>query len=233
MKDLKTIQKDIESKSLEEQLDHILNVTKLNFTLSTSLSIEDQVLTHLVSQIAPQTKVFTLDTGRLPSETYDLLDKTVKKYSNLSFEVYSPQTESLEAMVKEHGINLMYDSLEKRKLCCYTRKIEPLQRALKGFEGWVTGLRKEQSLTRASMQVFEFDETNNIYKYNPLLELSEEDIWDYIKKYKIPYSRLYEQGYKSIGCAPCSRAVGENGDIRDGRWWWENPEHKECGLHYK
>ena len=134
-------------------------------------------------------------------------------------------------MVKEKGINLFYDSVENRKLCCYNRKVEPLKRALAGLDAWICGLRKEQSVTRGNLNIVELDQTNGIIKINPLLNWSEEEVWNYIKLNNVPYNVLYKQNYKSIGCAPCTRAVKEDEDVRAGRWWWENPDTKECGLH--
>jgi phosphoadenosine phosphosulfate reductase len=134
-------------------------------------------------------------------------------------------------MVNENGINLFYESIENRKLCCFNRKIEPLKRALRDVDGWVTGLRREQSVTRESMRLVEWDSTFEILKFNPLINFTEKDVWDYIKSNKVPYNKLHDKNYPSIGCAPCTRAIKEGEDIRAGRWWWESPEHKECGLH--
>lgn len=222
---------DLESKSIEEILDFILNKLDKKIAFATSFGAEDQVLLDLVSKVSPKSKIFTLDTGRLPYETYELLDLARLKYSNIKIDIYFPDNQSIETMVNEKGINLFYESIENRKLCCYHRKIEPLKRALHSVDGWITGLRREQSITRESMKLVEWDNAFEILKFNPLINFSEKDIWDYIKSNKVPYNKLHDKGYPSIGCAPCTRAVKEGEDIRAGRWWWESPEHKECGLH--
>ena len=198
--------------------------------LSSSLGAEDQVLTHMVAQINSKTKIFTLDTGRLFPETYDLIDRTSRKYK-LSIQVYFPDAEKVQAMVNHKGINLFYDSIENRKLCCQIRKIEPLKRAFHGLNAWICGLRSDQAVTRQEIGVVEWDEANQLIKINPLAKWSEQQVWDYIKTNKIPYNPLHDKNYPSIGCLPCTRAVMEGEDIRAGRWWWENPDTKECGLH--
>jgi phosphoadenosine phosphosulfate reductase len=203
-----------------------------NVALSTSLGIEDQTLTEIVASIDKKAKIFTLDTGRLFPETYDLLDRTCKKYK-VKIDVYFPNTDDIEEMVVEKGINLFYDSIENRKLCCNLRKLVPLARAMKGLDAWITGLRRDQSVTRTDMQLVEWDENNNIIKINPLINWSEQDVWDYVETKNIPYNPLHKKGFASIGCQPCTRAIKHGEDIRAGRWWWENPDTKECGLHEK
>lgn len=200
--------------------------------LSTSLGIEDQVLTEIVTSVDKEAKIFTLDTGRLFPETYDLLDRTCKKY-DININVYFPNTAEVEEMVNEKGINLFYDSIENRKLCCNLRKLVPLARAMKGLDAWITGLRRDQSVTRTDMQLVEWDDNNNMLKINPLINWTEQNAWDYIETKNIPYNPLHEKGFASIGCQPCTRAIETNEDIRAGRWWWENPDTKECGLHEK
>ena len=200
--------------------------------LSSSLGAEDQVLTDMMMKIMPCAKVFTLDTGRLPKETYDVICETMKKY-DMKYTVYFPKTAEVEKMESEDGPNLFYESVDKRKQCCSVRKIKPLKRALSGLSVWITGLRKEQSITRAEVNIVEWDETFGIIKVNPLVFWTEKQVWDYIKSEKVPYNKLHDKGFPSIGCAPCTRAVKEGEDIRAGRWWWENPEDKECGLHIK
>ncbi len=202
---------------------------KSNF--ATSLGEEDQVITDIISKVAPYIEIFTLDTGRLFQETYDLLAKNQKRYSNLRFRVYSPNTQVVEKMVQDKGINLFYESIENRKLCCHVRKVEPLQRALSYVDAWIVGLRRQQALTRANLEIFEWDEANGKVKVNPLVDWSLEDVHKYIKENNIDVNPLHAQGFISIGCAPCTRAVKPGEDIRAGRWWWENPEQKECGLH--
>ena len=200
--------------------------------LSSSLGAEDQVLTQMLTSVKENPHIFTLDTGRLFSETYELIDRTSKKYK-IKLKVYSPKAELVQKMVEEKGINLFYDSIENRKECCYHRKLEPLKRAFEGLEAWICGLRAEQSVTRTNVQVIEWDDNNNILKINPLASWSEKDVWDYIKDKGIPYNPLHDKDYPSIGCQPCTRAILPGEDIRAGRWYWENPDTKECGLHKK
>lgn len=199
---------------------------------ATSLGAEDQVILHLIASAGLPVKVFTLDTGRMFPETYDLLEKSRLRYK-IPIEVYFPDYVEVEQMVNEKGINLFYESIENRKLCCLVRKTHPLRRALKGMELWITGLRREQSLTRHEACNFEWDEVNGLYKLNPLIDWSTDQVWDYIHKKGIPYNTLHDKGFPSIGCQPCTRAVLPGEDIRAGRWWWENPETRECGLHKK
>ncbi len=197
--------------------------------LASSFGVEDQLLTHFVADI-PNFRIFTLDTGRLFQETYDSMQRSMSSYC-VTYEVYTPDTGELEEMIANKGPNLFYDSLENRKLCCKIRKINPLQRVLGGLDAWVTGLRAGQGATRADVEPIEWDAGNKIYKINPLFACSEEELWAKVKETKVVYNRLHDQGFPSIGCAPCTRAVSEGEDIRSGRWWWEAPEHKECGLH--
>ncbi len=216
--------------SPENLLQFFLKEFKGRIALSSSMSIEDQVLTEMVIGIDPETRIFTLDTGRLFPETYDLIDRTSKKYKK-NIEVYFPESSEVEEMVKEKGINLFYSSIENRKLCCDIRKLRPLARAMKNLEVWITGLRKEQSITRVDMQMVEWDENNHLLKINPLINWTEDDVWQRIKEKNIPYNPLHKKGYVSIGCQPCTRAILPGEDPRAGRWWWENPETRECGLH--
>jgi phosphoadenosine phosphosulfate reductase len=177
-------------------------------------------------------KIVTLDTGRLFQETYDLLDITRKKYG-LPIEVSFPDAVDVEEMVNKHGINLFYDSIEKRKLCCFIRKTEPLTSALTGMDAWICGLRRDQSVTRQKISIVEWDDIQKKIKVNPLADWGLEQVWDYIHENKIPYNTLHDKGFPSIGCLPCTRAVLQGEDIRAGRWWWESPENRECGLHQK
>lgn len=216
----------------EEILKFFLGEFKGKIALASSLSIEDQVLTDMILKIDKGSKIFTLDTGRLPYETYKLIDSTNSFY-DYNIDVYFPQHSLVEPMVKEKGINLFYNSVEDRKLCCYNRKVEPLKRALAGLDAWICGLRKEQSVTRENLDIVESDNVNQILKINPLINWTEKEVWRYIKENNVPYNKLYDKNYKSIGCAPCTRAVTEGEDLRSGRWWWENPQTKECGLHLK
>jgi phosphoadenosine phosphosulfate reductase len=199
---------------------------------ASSMGAEDQVLTHMLAQVNPDFSIFTLDTGRMFYETYELIEKTEARYG-IKIQIYFPDRQSVEKMVNEKGINLFYHSIENRKLCCGIRKIEPLKRALRGLDAWVTGLRRAQSPTRKEMMPVEWDEGNKLIKVNPLYDWSEEKVWDYINANKIPYNTLHDKGFPSIGCQPCTRAVHPGEDLRNGRWWWENPETKECGLHVR
>ncbi len=200
--------------------------------LSTSFGLEDQVLTEIIASIDKNARIFTLDTGRLFPETYDLLDRTCRKYS-INIDVYFPNTSDIEEMVNDKGINLFYDSIENRKLCCQLRKLVPLARAMQGLDAWITGLRKIQSVTRNNVQLVEWDDNNKLLKINPLINWTEKDVWNYIDSNNIPYNPLHKKGFASIGCQPCTRAIEPGEDIRAGRWWWENPDTKECGLHEK
>jgi len=214
----------------EELLSGFLTEFKGKIALSSSLGMEDQVLTHIVCNIDKTTKIFTLDTGRLFPETYDLIHRTNHKYG-IKMSVYFPDAKEVEEMVNTKGINLFFESVENRKLCCNIRKIQPLKRAFAGLDVWICGLRREQSVTRQDMQRIEWDEANGIIKLNPLIDWTEQEVRDFIKTHGVPYNPLHDKGYPSIGCQPCTRAIFAGEDIRAGRWWWENPDTKECGLH--
>ncbi len=219
--------------SAEKILSFFLNEYDGNIAFASSLGAEDQVLTHLITSIKPDTKIFTLDTGRLFPETYDLIERTNSRFK-IKMDVSFPAAKKVEKMVKQNGINLFYQSVENRKLCCNTRKIEPLHRALEGFDMWITGLRREQSVTRNNNSLVELDNNNHgRLKLNPLIDWTEKQVWDYIEANNIPYNKLHDKGFPSIGCQPCTRAIELGEDVRAGRWWWELPEHKECGLHKK
>ncbi len=218
--------------SASELLSWFLENYKERIALSSSMGAEDQVLTDLVCGMDKDIRIFTLDTGRLFPETHEVIDRTNKKY-NIKIEIFFPDYRKVEKMVKEKGINLFYDSVENRKLCCFHRKIEPAKRAFKGLDVWISGLRKDQSLNRFNTKLVEWDEVNGMIKINPLLNWREKDVWDYIREKDVPYNELHDKGFPSIGCQPCTRAVEKGEDIRAGRWWWEAPEHSECGLHVK
>lgn len=196
---------------------------------ASSLGAEDQVLTRMIMEANPSAVIFTLDTGRLPQETYDLMSLTMARYG-FKYRILFPRTEAVEELYKD-GSNLFYDSIEQRKKCCHVRKMEPLARALQGLEAWICGLRRAQSVTRSGIFEVEWDENNRLVKINPLAGWPEELVWTYIREHRIPYNKLHDLGYPSLGCAPCTRAVKPGEDIRSGRWWWESPEQKECGLH--
>jgi phosphoadenosine phosphosulfate reductase len=227
---IKLLNKTFEDKSPEETLTYFLNAHGERIALASSLGIEDQMLTDIILKIKKNARIFTIDTGRLFPEAYSLIDKTNMKYS-FKMEVYFPENKPVEEYVQTNGINAFYESVEKRKACCSVRKIQPLLRALSSLDVWICGLRQEQSVTRTGIQVVEWDEANGLIKINPLANFSEQSVWDYIKKNSVPYNPLHRKGFPSIGCQPCTRAIQDGEDIRSGRWWWENPEHKECGLH--
>ena len=200
--------------------------------LANSLGAEDMVLTDLILGEKLDIEIFSLDTGRLPLETYDLIAE-VKKHYGLALKLYYPRHELVEEYTRQNGINAFYESAELRKACCHARKVEPLQRALAGKKAWITGLRAQQSATREGLPTRTFDESNGLEKYNPLADWTEKEVWAYIKLNKVPYNALHDRFYPSIGCAPCTRAITPGEDIRSGRWWWENADTKECGLHLK
>lgn len=214
----------------EHILTHILHAYRGKVALASSLGLEDQVLTDMICRIAPSTPIFTLDTGRLFPETYSLIERTNLTYG-IRIRLYFPDYREVEQMVADHGVNPFYESIEKRRLCCRIRKIDPLKRAFAGLDAWICGLRHDQSVTRAGLHTVEWDAQNGLLKINPLIDWSEQQVWDYIRAHGVPYNRLHDQGFPSIGCQPCTRAVKPDEDIRSGRWWWEDPDHKECGLH--
>lgn len=215
-----------------EVLQFFIDKYKSEIAFASSMGAEDQVITHFIAEIDKSVKIFTLDTGRVFPETYSLISKT-NKHFQINIQIYFPDTNNVEKMINEKGINLFYDSIENRKLCCNIRKIEPLNRAFQGLKVWICGLRREQAITRKDMQMIEWDITNNMLKINPLINWNEKELWDFIKQKGIPYNKLHDQSFPSIGCQPCTRSISEGEDVRAGRWWWENPESKECGLHSK
>lgn len=199
--------------------------------LACSFSVEDVVLIDLLHKAAPEVTVFALDTGRLNEETYEVAEALSDRYG-LAIDWYFPERQAVEQLEREKGLFSFRESLENRHECCRIRKVEPLHRALSGKGGWITGLRRAQSVTRDGLAAIERDERNGgLLKINPLLNWSDEQVWEYAEKHRLPVNRLHRQGYPSIGCAPCTRPVREGEHPRAGRWWWENPEHKECGLH--
>jgi phosphoadenosine phosphosulfate reductase len=197
---------------------------------ASSLAAEDMVLTDMILRAKLPIRIFTLETGRLHAETLSVLDSIRKAYS-YDVVLYRPQPEEVDGYVRQNGLNAFYDSIEMRKECCRIRKIEPLNRALAGNKAWITGQRRAQSTTRAGLDVQENDEAHGMTKFNPLADWSEENVWHYIRSNNVPYNPLHDKGYPSIGCEPCTRAIEPGEDVRAGRWWWENPETKECGLH--
>jgi phosphoadenosine phosphosulfate reductase len=197
---------------------------------ASSLAAEDMVLTDLILRAKLPIRIFTLETGRLHAETLGMLDRIKEKY-NYEVTPYRPEPAAVDAWVKQNGLNAFYESVDLRKECCRIRKVEPLQRALAGNRAWLTGQRRAQSTTRAELLVQEHDAAHGLEKFNPLADWSEDDVWQYIRTYAVPYNPLHDKGYPSIGCEPCTRAIQPGEDVRAGRWWWENPESKECGLH--
>jgi len=195
-----------------------------------SFGAEDMVLMDIIARHYPDIRMFTLDTGRLPEETYSLMQEVADHYG-IRVPIYFPEPAAVEAYVAQNGPNAFYDSVELRKSCCHIRKVEPLKRALSGKRAWITGLRRDQAPTRKDLAQSEFDVVNGLQKFSPLLDWSLSDVWAYLKQFDVPYNALHDKGYASIGCAPCTRAITPGEDIRAGRWWWEDPEIKECGLH--
>lgn len=199
-------------------------------TFSTSFSIEDQVILDFIASENLAIEIFTLDTGRLNKETYDVWQASLDRHK-IKISAFYPNEKLLQEFISQKGINAFYESKENRLSCCFFRKVEPLSRALKNKKIWISGLRAEQSKERAKKDFFEEDKTLNLIKFYPLLELKESEIWQIIEAKRIPFNLLYKQGYKSIGCAPCTRPVKEGEDARAGRWWWEDSTNKECGIH--
>ena len=229
---LTQIQELITGKSPEESLAILANAFPEEIVFSTSLGYEDQVITHKIFSNDLSIEVFTLDTGRLFAETYSVWNSTLDRYKK-PIKVYYPNTEAVQTLVSEKGPSSFYESTEDRKECCYIRKVEPLKRALKGKKIWVTGIRAEQSDNRNDMPQLEWDEANQLVKFHPILNWPLKDVKDYINQYNIPYNPLHDRGFVSIGCAPCTRSIREGEDFRAGRWWWEDKNKKECGLHSK
>ena len=218
-----------------EKVKALLDSVNKSYTpviFANSFGAEDMVLTDLIGKNFPNISMFTLDTGRLPEETHSLMKEVEDRY-NIETKIYFPEPVAVEKYIAENGLNGFYDSIALRKACCFMRKVEPLKRALKDKRAWITGLRRDQALTRRDLEESEFDADNGLQKISPLLNWRLSDVWAYIKDFNAPYNVLHDQGYSSIGCAPCTRAITPGEDVRAGRWWWEDPETKECGLHLK
>lgn len=227
---LEKLNKELEDRTPHDIIKLFSKKHKGAIIFANSLGAEDQVLTDMIVKIDPELPILTLDTGRMFAETYELINRTNEHY-RIKLKVFFPERERVEEMVNARGLNLFYESIENRKLCCNVRKIEPLKRALNGKHAWITGLRREQAVTRLGIGIVEWDEANGLIKLNPLANWTENQVWDYIRKHNVPYHELHDKGYRSIGCQPCTRAVDTGEDVRSGRWWWELPESKECGLH--
>jgi phosphoadenosine phosphosulfate reductase len=218
-------------KTTEESLQWVSDNLYPKVAKASSFGAEDAVVMDIMLKINSNFRFFTLDTGRLPQETYDIIDIVRKKY-NISIEVLFPDTKEVEEMVKEKGMNLFYDSVDNRKLCCEIRKVHPMNKMLSTLDGWITGLRRDQTKNREDVTLFQLDHDHGgILKINPIVDWTWDQIQEYIKKNNLPYNRLLDEGYPSIGCEPCTRAIKPGEDIRAGRWWWEQDGDKECGLH--
>ena len=226
------IQQQTQGLSIPETLSFLSNLFPGQVTFSSSFSFEDQVIAHDILSNHLPISIFTLDTGRLFAETYSVWSSTNNRYGT-SIKAYYPDATQLEKFVVQNGPNAFYESVENRKSCCHIRKVEPLKRALAGNAVWVTGLRAEHSAARHDLQQFEWDASNNIIKYHPILHWTTEETKAYINQHNIPYNPLHDRGFVSIGCAPCTRAIKPGEDFRAGRWWWEDADKKECGLHEK
>ncbi|MDE1725800.1 MAG: phosphoadenylyl-sulfate reductase [Thaumarchaeota archaeon] len=218
-------------KTPQEVLKWALDNLHPRLAMASSFGAEDVVVIDMMMKINPKSRIFTLDTGRLNQETYDVMDEIRNKY-NTNIEVMFPDFNEVEQMVKVNGMNLFYQSMGNRKLCCGIRKVHPLKKMLSTVDGWITGLRADQTEVRSSAQSIEIDpQHDNIVKINPIIEWTWEQTWDYIKKNNVPYNKLHDKGYPSIGCEPCTRAIKSGEPLRAGRWWWETDPQKECGLH--
>ena len=227
---VKELNEQLTGKSAEEIVRWAADTFGSQIAFASSFGAEDVALIDIISRVAPELRMFTLDTGRLHDETYDVMERVRTRYE-LPILSHFPDREAVEKLEREKGYFSFRESIENRKECCGIRKVVPLKRALTGLRAWMTGLRREQSVTRTEMQALEWDEGNGIAKVNPLIDWTEQQVWDYIKTNNVPYNALHDSGFPSIGCAPCTRAVKPGEDVRAGRWWWENPENKECGLH--
>ena len=230
MSDLQKLNERFETSTLTEVLAYVYAEFGQECVLASSLGLEDQLLTHHALEVNSKARIFVLDTGRLHQETYDTMAQTRQRYG-CNYEVYFPDTDAVQTLLRTKGPNSFYDSIDNRKECCGIRKTQPLKRVLSSAKAWITGLRREQSVTRTDMQLFEHDQAHGILKVNPLINWTFDDVKAAIDTHGVPYNALHDQGYPSIGCAPCTRAVKPGEDSRAGRWWWEEPEHKECGLH--
>lgn len=220
----------VDGKAIPEALALLADRFPGRVVFSTSFGVEDQAITHIIFNNNLPIRVFTLETGRLFRETYYVWNRTVEAYGK-KIEAYFPDTQAVEKLVSEKGPASFYESVENRKECCRIRKIEPLHRALDGADCWITGIRAAQSDNRQGMAQVEWDGSNDLVKFHPIYHWSQEDVWNFVKQHHIPYNPLHDKGFPSIGCAPCTRAVGEGEDFRAGRWWWEDQSKKECGLH--
>ncbi len=229
--DLVQVNREFEKSSAVALLQWALKTYGAKLTVASSFGAEDVVIIDILTKFEPKIRIFTFDTGRLNEETYQVMDEVRQKYG-IQIHSYFPNAAEVESLERIKGFMSFRESVSNRKECCGIRKVEPLRRALHGMEAWITGLRRSQAVTRTEIQKVEADDVYpGLVKINPLADWSEEDVWGYIKKNAVPYNKLHDLGYRSIGCAPCTRAVKPGEDVRAGRWWWEDPEHKECGIH--
>lgn len=229
--DLERVNREAEEWTPEEVVGWALDTFHPRIAFASSFGVEDVVVIHILASVRPDARVFTLDTGRLPAETYEVMERVRERYP-LPLEVHFPERQAVETLEKEKGFFSFRQSVEERKRCCGIRKVEPLGRALGTLDAWITGLRREQAVTRTTLPIVEIDESHGgIVKINPIAKWSESKTWSFVRTNGIPYNRLHDQGYPSLGCAPCTRAIKPGEDVRAGRWWWENPDTKECGLH--
>jgi phosphoadenosine phosphosulfate reductase len=221
---------------MQQKLDRVVAVLKQavrDFSpvgFANSLGAEDMVLTDIIARNRLNIEMFSLDTGRLPQETYNLMHN-VENYYDVRLNVYFPDYGLVERYIATNGVNGFYESIKARKDCCFVRKVEPLRRALRGKKAWITGMRRDQAVTRGTLEVSAYDADQGMQKFNPLLDWNNKEVWAYIRLHDVPYNKLHDQFYPSLGCAPCTRSVTPGEDIRAGRWWWEDPMNKECGLH--
>ena len=223
---------EFKNKSPEDVLSWTIENLHPNVALATSFQVQGVVLIDMLMKISNEARIFTLDTGRLNQETYDVMDEIRNRY-NTKIELLFPDTNEVEQMVKEKGVNLFYKGLENRLLCCQIRKTNPLNKFLTTVDGWITSIRRDQTESRADAEKFEIDNLHRcILKVNPIVDWSDEMVWEYVKENKVPYNKLHDMGYPSIGCAPCTRAIKPGEDPRAGRWWWESDSDKECGIHF-
>lgn len=227
---IKELTRDIADRDIAKQIQYLAERFQGEVIFSTSFGLEDQAVTHFIANHKLPVKIFTLDTGRMFVETYTTWSRTVEKY-NLTIAAYYPEAISLQEFISSKGPNSFYESVDNRKKCCFIRKVEPLQRALKGNKIWITGIRAEQSQNRHDMPILEWDEINQIIKFHPLLSWTWGQVKQYVSRNDVPYNSLHDKGFVSIGCAPCTRAIKPGEDFRAGRWWWEDNTKKECGLH--
>ncbi len=222
---------ELDDKEPQEVLAWALSRFGRRVGICSSFQAEGCVLIDMAWRLDPAIRVFTIDTGRLPQETYELIERIRARYG-VEIEIFLPDSTALERMMRRHGPNLFYRDVNLRLLCCQIRKVLPLRRALRGYDAWITGLRREQWATRSNIRKVEIDHDHGgIVKISPLADWTEDEVWEYIRTYDVPYNALYDKGYKSIGCAPCTRALLPGEDARDGRWWWEVGAPKECGMH--